>query len=756
MSVGYGEPKARTGAFRLWRRQLMRWANRTHLWSRLEITLVVVALLCGTLTYVLLSQRGAPFAVASSHRMTLLILMNMAPILGLAILVMRRLVLLLTNRRRGLVGAGLHLRLVGFFSLVAVIPTVLLAVFATLLFEFGLQFWFSDRVRTVLENADQVAQAYVVENKDRIRDDILATRIDLDRDAGNLMSNPSQFAEAVQWQAIARDYTEAVVFKLEDGAMDALVAIRRGADSGTRRLAESDVARAQAGELVVLAGENSDRVQAIVQLKRAPGHYLFVSRKTAPQVLAQVKRTEVAKSDYQSLLERRSSLQLRFTVILVIVSLLILFATIWAALALANRWVTPLGWLMRAAERVGKGDLATRVPIRGSPDELSRIARSFNRMAMQLETQTGALMAANAHMDERRRFTEAVLSGVSAGVLGVSGQGVVALANVSAVNLLQMDDQQLVGRRLSEVSPELAAMLDAAKDTAQDLAAGEVALERNQRTLMVQVRAQGGTHGGFVLTFDDITEQLADQRRAAWSDVARRIAHEIKNPLTPIQLAAERLRRKYMPLIEHDVQVFDNCTDTIIRQVGDLRRMVDEFSAFARMPRPDLKPERLRGIAEQSILLAEMANPQVQFTLQVDDPDLTMVCDRGQITQVFTNLIKNSIEAIQARGDGAARGEIAIAIAQDLGSIQVHICDNGVGLPPALRERLTEPYVTTRARGTGLGLAIVKKIIEDHNGRLVLENNSSGPGACVVIHFPKTADVQTAATPSNEWAHHGA
>jgi len=755
MSVGYGAPAARTDAFRRWRRQFTRWANRNHLWSRLEITLVIVALLCGAATYLLLSQRGAPFAITSSHRMTWLILMNIAPVMGLAMLVMRRLVLLLTNRRRGLVGAGLHLRLIGFFSLVAVIPTILLAVFATLLFEFGLQFWFSDRVRTVLENADQVAQAYVVENKDRIRDDILATRVDLDRDAGSLIQNPSQFAEAVQWQAIARDYTEAVVFTLKDGAMDALVAIRRGADSGTRRLAESDVARAQAGELVVLAGENSDRVQAIVQLTRAPGHFLFVSRKTAPQVLEQVKRTEVAKSDYQSLLERRSSLQLRFTVILVIVSLLILFATIWAALALANRWVTPLGWLMRAAERVGKGDLATRVPIRGSPDELSRIARSFNRMAMQLESQTGALMATNAQMDERRRFTEAVLSGVSAGVLGVSSEGVVGLANVSAMNLLRMDDQQLIGRRLSDISPELAAMLETARDAAQDIAAGEVALERHQRTLMVQVRAQGGAHGGYVLTFDDITEQLADQRRAAWSDVARRIAHEIKNPLTPIQLAAERLRRKYMPLIEVDVQVFDNCTDTIIRQVSDLRRMVDEFSAFARMPRPDLKPERLRGVAEQAILLAEMANPQVRFTLTAADPDLTMVCDRGQITQVFTNLIKNSIEAIQARGDGAAGGEITIAIADGPDAIQLRISDDGVGLPPNLRERLTEPYVTTRARGTGLGLAIVKKIIEDHKGRLTLEDRAEG-GACAVIEFPKTAVEETAPTTSNEWVSHGA
>lgn len=755
MSVGYGSQAARAGAFRRWRRQVTRWANRNHLWTRVEIALVVVALLCGAATYLLLSQRGAPFVITSSHRMTWLILMNIAPVLGLAMLVVRRLVLLLTNRRRGLVGAGLHLRLIGFFSLVAVIPTVLLAVFATLLFEFGLQFWFSDRVRTVLDNADQVAQAYVVENKDRIRDDILATRVDLDRDAISLLHNPSQFAEAVQWQAIARDYTEAVVFTLKDGAMDALVAIRRGADSGTRRLAEGDVARAQAGELVVLAGENSDRVQAIVQLTRAPGYFLFVSRKTAPQVLEQVKRTEVAKSDYQSLLERRSSLQLRFTVILVIVSLLILFATIWAALALANRWVTPLGWLMRAAERVGKGDLATRVPIRGSPDELSRIARSFNRMAMQLESQTGALMATNAQMDERRRFTEAVLSGVSAGVLGVSAEGVVGLANVSAVNLLRVDDDRLIGRRLADISPELAAMLEAAREAAQDIAAGEVALERNQRTLMVQVRAQGGVDGGYVLTFDDITEQLADQRRAAWSDVARRIAHEIKNPLTPIQLAAERLRRKYMPLIEVDVQVFDNCTDTIIRQVSDLRRMVDEFSAFARMPRPDLKPERLRGVAEQSILLAEMANPQVRFTLMASDPDLTMVCDRGQLAQVFTNLVKNSIEAIQARGEGAARGEIALSIADAGDAIRIRICDNGVGLPPTLRERLTEPYVTTRARGTGLGLAIVKKIVEDHNGRLTLEDRAEG-GACAVIEFPKTAVEETAPTPSNEWEPHGA
>jgi two-component system nitrogen regulation sensor histidine kinase NtrY len=418
----------------------------------------------------------------------------------------------------------------------------------------------------------------------------------------------------------------------------------------------------------------------------------------------------------------------------VAVSLLTLAVAIWFAIWLANRLVAPIARLALAAERVGQGDFDARVPLRGAPDEIGTLARAFNRMTSQLKTQQSALIGANQQLDERRQFTEAVLSGVSAGVLSIADNGRIRVANHSAEALLDLPVDVLVGSDLTRVVPELAALLDEAQHSGA--AAGEVRIVRgaDTQTLSVRLAAKAGPDGGFVLTFDDISAQLADQRRAAWADVARRIAHEIKNPLTPIQLAAERLQRKFGRQISEDTETFGVLTGTIVRQVGDLRRMVDEFSDFARLPKPVFMAEDVNTLVRQAIVLQEVAFPGIAFAVEGSAGD-PLVCDRQQLARMLTNLIKNAGESVGARlerdraaGAPARPGEIVITLANTDVEVVITVTDNGLGLPAESRERLTEPYVTTRARGTGLGLAIVKKIVEDHGGQLEL-GDAPGGGA---------------------------
>lgn len=748
------------------RRRFSRWAQTVNLWPKLEIGLAIMALGIGATTYFVLSGNEAPLKSGTPHLMTALVVLNLIPLMGLAVLVARRLLILLADRRRGLAGARLHIRLIALFSLVAVIPTLLVVIFASLLFEFGLQFWFSDRVKTVLDNADQVAQAYVLENKERIRGDILAMSWDLARQAPQLSRDRRAFDDVVHWQALARDLSEAIVFKVSpDRRMDVLARARLDPNVSTAGLPGEVVAEAAKGQVVVLEGQGEDnnRVQALIKLEPYSNSFLYVSRKVAPQVLNQVARTKSALSDYRALVQRRKALELRFNIALVAASLIILVVAIWAAIWLANRLAAPIARLVRAAERVGRGDMSARVPVRGSPDELGVLARTFNRMTLQLEGQTNALMSANDQLDMRRRFTEAVLSGVSAGVLGVSTDGVISLPNRSAAVLLEVDRSELVGRTLQEVAPEFQELFDTAKNNLDSISRGQVSIRRGlvSRTFMAQVSPEtGGDHeGGFVITFDDITQQLADQRQAAWSDVARRIAHEIKNPLTPIQLSAERLKRKYLKEVSSDPETFQACTDTIIRQVGDLRRMVDEFSSFARMPKPVFRPEPLVDIIRQALFLQEIGHPEISFSLSVPDAEQIMVCDRRQIGQAATNLIKNAVEATLAQrqaGEVTTAGAIEISLTITDGWLSIKVADNGIGFPKDLKARLTEPYVTTRAKGTGLGLAIVKKIVEDHGGELILSDRPQG-GALAEMRFNLIAlaplgdnDNQTTSNPESK------
>ena len=468
-----------------------------------------------------------------------------------------------------------------------------------------------------------------------------------------------------------------------------------------------------------------------------------------PSVLNHVSRVEDAVEEYQRLEGTRSGLQINFAMMFAVLALLLLLAAVWVGLVFANQLARPISGLIAAAERARGGDLSVRVREGGVGDEIGLLSRAFNRMTSQLESQRGDLIEANRQLDARRLFTEAVLAGVSAGVIGLDAKGRVNLPNRSASVLLGLDMDKLVGRPLGQAVPEMATLLGRVRRLPQGLAQSQIMLRRDGRlrTLLVRITAErdDGEIKGFVVTFDEITELLAAQRKAAWADVARRIAHEIKNPLTPIQLSAERLKRKYLGEITSDPENFEYCTDTIVRQVGDIGRMVDEFSAFARMPAPVMKSEDLGDLIRRAVFLQKSASRDIGYRIELPDAAVHLRCDGRQIGQALTNLLKNATESIESRDPPAARslapGEVRVAVASGRERTVVTIEDNGRGLPAELRDHLTEPYVTTRAKGTGLGLAIVRKIMEDHGGDVALEDRAEG-GARVRLSFRDRAGGQ--------------
>lgn len=732
---------------------LRMWANRINLWIKLEWLFGLLALITVLGSYWFLSTTGSAGWFRTPRLSAPLILVNLIPLFALAALLIRRLVALRTDGKRGLVASRLHLRMMRFFAVAAIVPTVLLAIFAAWLFESGFQFWFSDRVQTVITNANDVAQAYVQENKKRIEGDILSMGRDLNAQSLALSQSPQDFQTYVIWQAAARNLSEAIVFS---STMDVIARASFEVGQPSDRILNNDLARANSGEVVVLAGSGGreDRVQALIKLDSFFDRYLYVSRTVSPQVLNQVINSQQALSEYKQLTRDKRDLQARFIFVILVASLLILITAILLGIWSANRLTAPVGRMVKAAGRIGTGDFSARVPSRGADDELGVLARAMNRMAAQLQAQTRALVDANEQMDTRRRFTETVLAGVSAGVLSLTHEGRITFPNRSACELLGLSTDALTGTNIADVMPSLEPLLRQAVE--QGSASGPISITRNgeSRSLLVRIAAESGEdeRSNYVATFDDVTEQIANQRRAAWSDVARRIAHEIKNPLTPIQLSAERLRRKYRKDITADVEIFDACTETIIRQVSDLRRMVDEFSSFARMPKPTFHPEDLADILRQCVFLQELVHTDIRFKIDLPEKLEMFLCDRRQIAQAVTNLIKNAAEAIQAarhEGQGAQQGaqrpvggvigHVRIGVRADAARLVIEIADDGLGIPSELRDRLTEPYVTTRARGTGLGLAIVKKIVEDHAGVLVLEDNP-GAGAIARMTFDLTSD----------------
>jgi len=720
--------------------RVSQWGRRVGLGRKLSIALTVIALGFAFATYATIT--GSSPLGADTQTVLILLQIDLVLFLLLGLVVARSLVGLWIERRRGQVGSRLHMRLAMLFSLIALAPAIIVSVFSAVFFNFGMENWFNDRVKTAIVESRAVAEAYLKEHKQVIRGDVLSMARDLERALPLLTENPRQFSRILAGQGLVRNLSEIYVF---DGSGRILAKWALGFVIDRDPVAPEIIERARSGEVVLLTSEADDRLRAIIKLDRFVDAFLYVGRFVEPRVLEHIDKTERAAAEYANIEGRRSSIEITFAMIFILVGMLLLFVAIWVGLVFANRLSRPISDLAGAAERVRAGDLSARVEEGPDSDELGLLSRAFNRMTDQLEGQRHELVQANRQLDERRHFIETVLGGVSAGVIGVDAEGRINLANRSACSLLAMDIDEQIGADISEVVPELSAMIGDAHTRPNRLVEAQISMQRvgRDRTLLVRLAADVVDRkvSGFVITFDDITELVAAQRKAAWSDVARRIAHEIKNPLTPIQLAAERLRRKYMNEITSDPETFSNCTDTIIRQVGDIGRMVDEFSAFARMPRPEMERENIGKICREALVLPRSAHPEIEFVSDISADPVMITGDSRQLSQVLTNLIQNAIDAIDGRvADSQAElaaGEIQFSLSLTEEDAEIVITDNGKGLPVEKRDRLTEPYMTTRTKGTGLGLAIVKTILEDHGAVLELKDRPDGKnGASIRVMLP--------------------
>ena len=711
------------------------------------LLLAAGAIALGIATFVLLSG-GLPI-VLQPRVVVALMVANLTVLLVLGALLAARITRVWVERRRGFAGSRLHIRLVLLFAGVAIVPTIVVAVFAAAFFNLGIQAWFNDRVRTALQESLKASQGYLEEHRNNIRADALGMANDLSRAGRILVDDPDSFAQMLAAQTALRGLMEAVIFEPVTGQVVASAGVMGGLGTEAPPAEATELARN--GEVAVLDAGDGTRVRAIVQLNAVPPLMLLIDRPIDTEILDHMHATERVVADYDRLDQNRFGLQITFIVIFALVALLVLCAAVLIGLVMATQIARPIGRLILAAERVRSGDLDTRVPETAGEDEMAGLSRAFNRMTGQLSAQRSELMDAYRQIDERRRFTETVLSGVSAGVIGLDAEGLIELPNHAASELVGREthgrdrpparrDRAGVGRpdrrchrrlcRRGRASPKCRSCRRTRK-----------------RILIVRIGADrtASRTSGFVVTFDDITELQAAQRTAAWADVARRIAHEIKNPLTPIQLSAERLKRRFTKEITSDPETFTQCADTIVRHVGDIGRMVDEFSAFARMPQPVMRLEDVGRIARDTLVLQRAARPEIAWDVRIPDAGPIAMCDRRLIGQALTNLVQNATDAIAMRpraetetgADNNGAGHICVdTVEAHAAELRIAVADDGVGLPEEDRERLTEPYVTHKAKGTGLGLAIVRKIMEDHGGGLTLEDRPGGPGAVAVLILP--------------------
>jgi two-component system, NtrC family, nitrogen regulation sensor histidine kinase NtrY len=712
--------------------------------------LAALALCFGVATFVALS--GGLSVTHHPHIQALIFGLNFVVLLLLGLALAERLGRVLAERRSGLAGARLHVRLVTLFGIVAVAPTIVVGAFAAIFFHYGIQIWFSDRVNTALDEALLASHGYLQEHNANIRTEafslanyLAGVANSLAGSGSDLMHDPESLDQILDSQATLRGLNEAVIYDPLTNRVVASGGLMSRPGDMQALPPPSATMMARTNEIAILDSPDEKTVRAVISLGDTPPLMLVITRPVDPEILDHMHKTERVVADYQRLNRNRSKIQFTFVLIFALVGLLVLFAAILVGLVLANQIVRPLGLLILASERISDGDLKVRVPEGERDDELSSLSRAFNRMTDQLSSQRSELMIANGQIDERRRFTEAVLSGVSAGVIGLDAQQVIELPNRVAGVLLQRDLAAAVGQRLVDVVPEFHPMLDEVARASDRVWTGEVQVGSGARacTLLVRIgaEARGATADGYVVTFDDITALQAAQRKAAWADVARRIAHEIKNPLTPIQLAAERLKRRFLREITSDPETFSQCADTIVRHVGDIGRMVDEFSAFARMPQPIIRSEDLSRIVREALILQRAAHPEIQYETDLPDHGPVVSCDRRLIVQALTNLLQNAVDAIaMVPKDGdAARdpaGIVRIVLHIEGSEAHVVVADDGIGLPEEDRQRLTEPYVTHKPKGTGLGLAIVKKILEDHGGSIRLEDRPDARGAVSILILP--------------------
>jgi two-component system nitrogen regulation sensor histidine kinase NtrY len=720
-----------------WLPRLGQLYKRLRLGRIFGIALPALAVASGAATYFALTDAG-PLG-ANQRNLNLLLYTDLVLLLGLAFVVIRRIVKLGLARRRGSAGSRLHIRLSVLFGLMAITPTVLVLLFSVLFFVNGMQSWFGDRIINLVETAKAVADGYLAEHQENIRVDALRMARDLNRDGPLLESNARLLHQAINLQSQLRGLGEAIVF---DGT--GRVMARSGFTLALENepIEKTHLESARDGEVPIFQNETGDRVRALVRLDSFLDAYLFVGRFVDPTVLSYTQRTGEAVDEFQTLKDSSQEIIIFVTLMFLLVALLMMTAAVWLGLNVATDLSRPIGELIGAVEKVREGDLTARVRELPHDDEIGILSRAFNRMTDQLSDQRRELVQTNRQLDERRQFTETVLAGVSAGVIGLDRKGNINLPNLSAARLLGLDVEDMVGKPLIDVVPEIGALLGEARKRRFEPIEAQVKITRNGevRTLLVAVAVEQikGKTIGYVVTFDDVSALLEAQWKGAWADVARRIAHEIRNPLTPIQLSAERLKRKYLSEIKSDRETFGVCTDTIVRQVDDIGRMIEEFSNFARMPAPVLRLENLNELCRQVIFLQRNGHPEIDFIAVMPEDPVYATCDGRQMGQVVTNLVQNAAESMDRRKGGEDGPRVILRLQEEDGRAVVEVEDNGPGLPVEGRDKLIEPYVTTRKKGTGLGLAIVRKILEDHGGSLIL-GDAEGGGALIRAEFARDA-----------------
>jgi two-component system nitrogen regulation sensor histidine kinase NtrY len=727
-------------------RQFLRLWHERRMQTVVTLGLVVLGPILAVLTFLALG----PFREGVvSLPLRLILIADLIYVLAVAALVAARLLRIFAARRAAAAGSRLHLRLSGLFALIALVPTVLVAVFAGLTINVGLEGWFSERVRNAVGNSLAAAEAYEAEHRrDLVTDaEALAAYLNLARQAGFFLGDGELRLLLTQGQGLVqRGLREAFVI---DGAGEIRARGDRSYLFDFDRPSAEDLARAAAGETVIIGDWDASEFRALVRLDAYVDRYLYVSRDVDGAILALLDETQETVRLYHQLEAERGRILFEFALLYLGFALILILASVWLGLWFAERLAQPVGRLVGAAQRVGTGDFDTRVPEAEGDDEIDMLGRVFNTMTAELKDQRDALLESHRQTEMRRRLFDSVLASVTAGVIGLDAAGEVEFVNRAGQRLLDLPET--CGGPLAAAVPEFATAFERLRGGAQAMVQEELRLTRRGKAeiLLVRMARREGGAGrpeGYVIAFDDVTDLVSAQRMAAWGDVARRIAHEIKNPLTPIQLSAERIRRRFAPKLDEDgATAMDSYIDVIVRQTGDLRRIVDEFSRFARMPEPDRREEDLIRLVRDAVILQESGLPGVRLVADLPEAPLPVEVDATMIGQALTNLIKNAgeaIETLQERGAPAGHApEVRISLLATPQTAEIRIADNGIGLPED-RARLFEPYVTTRARGTGLGLPIVKKIVEEHGGTLALADaepfgGSDRPGAMAVIRLPR-------------------
>jgi two-component system, NtrC family, nitrogen regulation sensor histidine kinase NtrY len=708
---------------------------------------VGVALLSAMATFLVLAGL-TPISPVHEVVVTLLAV-NAATGLLLLSIIGREVWVVVQARRRGRAGSRLHVQIVGLFAVIAAVPTILVAVVASTTLDRGLDRFFSTRMQAMIEQSLVVADAYVGEHFQAIRGEILAFAYDLGRAKPMFDQNRDQFRKLLTNEANGRGLSAAIIITPDGQTVE-----RADVTMDKQIVLPSKELLAQIGESEPQTAliPQGDHIAAVIKLHGYDDMYLYVARLLDPRVVEQLRNTQESVSEYAVLEARRLGIQIAFALMFAVIALIVLLSAAWIGLDFANRLVAPIRRLIGAANLVSTGNLLVQVPVRRSEGDLAQLGETFNKMTHELRTQHEDIVRARDVIDSRRRFTEAVLAGASAGVIGVNADGRVTILNRSAERLIGRAEADALGRPLAEVAPELSEIFQAARSGNQRLVQRQIAITRDgqERNFSVRVTSEQAAEAehGYVITIDDITELVLAQRTSAWADIARRIAHEIKNPLTPIQLSAERLRRKYGKAITEDPAVFEQCTETIVRQVDDIKRMVDEFSRFARMPKAVIADEDIADTVRQAVFLLRVAHPDIDFEVDLAAETMPARFDRRLISQALTNIIKNAVEAIGAVPPAEIeRGRITVSAQLEGREAIIDVIDNGIGLPKENRARLLEPYVTTREKGTGLGLAIVGRILEEHGGRIELRDASDkipgARGAWMQLRF--TAEAVTSA-----------